>query len=86
MWMERFMIVITSLNRNFIPSKWANYYPTIWDYATLFGTIGFFFAAFFLFVRFIPMISIFEMRTLVGRTAPAPEPMPSMPDEGRVNE
>ncbi|HEX2972487.1 MAG TPA: NrfD/PsrC family molybdoenzyme membrane anchor subunit [Tepidisphaeraceae bacterium] len=86
MWMERFMIIITSLNRNFIPSKWANYAPTIWDYATLFGTIGLFLALMFLFVRFVPMISMFEMRSLVARTSGTPEPAPSMEEEGRVSD
>jgi molybdopterin-containing oxidoreductase family membrane subunit len=45
------------------------YYPTIWDWATFLGTIGLFVALLFLFVRFLPMISIFEMRELVSETA-----------------
>jgi Ni/Fe-hydrogenase subunit HybB-like protein len=65
MWMERFVIIITSLHRDFLPSSWGMYYPTIWDYATLFGTIGFFTLAFLLFVRLLPAISISEMRELV---------------------
>jgi Ni/Fe-hydrogenase subunit HybB-like protein len=65
MWLERFIIVVTSLHRDFLPSSWGMYYPTKWDLATYVGTIGLFFALFFLFIRFLPMISIFEMRGLV---------------------
>lgn len=65
MWLERFVIVITSLHRDFIPSSWNMYYPTVWDWATYFGTIGFFLALMFLFIRGVPMISIFEMREVV---------------------
>jgi molybdopterin-containing oxidoreductase family membrane subunit len=68
MWLERFVIVITSLHQEFIPSKWGMYYPTIWDFATFFGTIGFFFFAFLIFLRILPVISIFEMRELVHET------------------
>ncbi|MDZ7265731.1 MAG: polysulfide reductase NrfD [candidate division KSB1 bacterium] len=65
MWLERFVIVVTSLHRDFLPSAWGMYYPTPWDWATYLGTIGLFFALIFLFVRVLPAISIFEMRTLV---------------------
>ena len=65
MWLERFVIVVTSLHRDFLPSSWGRYEGTIWDWATYLGTIGLFLALLFLFLRFLPMISIFEMRTLV---------------------
>jgi molybdopterin-containing oxidoreductase family membrane subunit len=65
MWAERFVIVVTSLHRDFLPSSWGMYYPTIWDWATYIGTIGLFLWLLFLFIRFLPMISIFEMRTLL---------------------
>jgi Ni/Fe-hydrogenase subunit HybB-like protein len=65
MWLERFVIVVTSLHRDFLPSSWDMYYPTFWDYSTFFGTVGLFILLFFLFVRVLPMISIFEMRTMV---------------------
>ena len=68
MWLERFTIVITSLHRDFLPSSWGMYYPSIWDWATFVGTIGLFVALLFLFLRFLPMISIFEMRELVAET------------------
>ncbi|MGB2716103.1 MAG: NrfD/PsrC family molybdoenzyme membrane anchor subunit [Vicinamibacterales bacterium] len=65
MWLERFVIIVTSLHRDFLPSSWDMYYPTIWDFSTFFGTIGLFVMLMFLFVRVLPMISIFEMRTLL---------------------
>jgi molybdopterin-containing oxidoreductase family membrane subunit len=65
MWLERFVIVVTSLHRDFLPSSWGRYAPTIWDFSTYFGTIGLFLTLLFLFLRFLPMISIFEMRTLL---------------------
>jgi molybdopterin-containing oxidoreductase family membrane subunit len=68
MWLERFVIVVTSLSRDFITSSWGMYYPTRWDWATYVGTIGLFVALLFLFIRVLPMISIFEMRELVETT------------------
>ncbi|PYS23308.1 MAG: hydrogenase [Acidobacteria bacterium] len=65
MWLERFVIVVTSLHRDFLPSSWGMYKPSQWDWAMYIGTIGFFFALLFLFIRFLPMISIFEMRTIL---------------------
>jgi Ni/Fe-hydrogenase subunit HybB-like protein len=65
MWLERFVIVITSLHRDFLPSSWGMYHPTVWDWATFLGTIGLFLSLFFLFIRVLPMISIFEIRTLL---------------------
>ena len=65
MWLERFVIVITSLHRDFMPSSWDMYYPTIWDWATYIGTIGLFLLCILLFIRVLPAISIFEMRELV---------------------
>jgi molybdopterin-containing oxidoreductase family membrane subunit len=65
MWLERFVIVVTSLHRDFLPSSWGMYSPTIWDFATFFGTIGLFLFLIFLFVRVLPMITIFELRMLL---------------------
>ena len=65
MWLERYVIIVVSLSRDFLPSSWALYWPTIWDVATYVGTIGLFFFLFFLFIRSLPMISIFEVRTLL---------------------
>lgn len=69
MWLERFVIVVTSLARDFVPSAWGIYYPTRWDWATYIGTIGLFFTLFYLFLRFLPMISIVEVRSLVHETS-----------------
>jgi Ni/Fe-hydrogenase subunit HybB-like protein len=65
MWLERFVIIVTSLHRDFLPSSWGMYYPTRWDFLTFAGTIGLFLTLFFLFMRFVPMISMFEVRTLL---------------------
>ena len=65
MWLERFIIVVTSLHRDFLPSSWGSYSPTIWDWATFVGTIGLFLTLLFLFLRFLPMISIAEMRAIL---------------------
>ena len=65
MWLERYVIVVTSLHRDFLPSSWGMYAGTVWDWATFIGTIGLFLSLVFLFIRFLPMISIFEMRTLL---------------------
>jgi Ni/Fe-hydrogenase subunit HybB-like protein len=73
MWLERFVIVVMSLHRDFLNSSWGMYYPTRWDWMTYVGTIGMFLAAMFLFVRILPMISIFEMRTLLPEAEVKPE-------------
>jgi len=65
MWLERFVIVVTSLHRDFLPSSWGMYRPTQWDWGMFIGSIGFFLTLLFLFIRFLPMISIFEMRTIL---------------------
>jgi molybdopterin-containing oxidoreductase family membrane subunit len=65
MWLERFVIIVTSLHRDFLPSSWDMYAPTRWDFSMFIGTIGLFVSLLFLFIRFLPMISIFEMRTMV---------------------
>ena len=65
MWLERFVIVVTSLHRDFLPSAWGNYAPTFWDWSTFIGTMGLFMSLLFLFLRFLPMISIAEMRAIL---------------------
>ncbi|MCH7904366.1 MAG: polysulfide reductase NrfD [Armatimonadetes bacterium] len=65
MWFERFVIIPMSLTRDYLPSAFGYYSPTIWDFAMFFGTIGFFIFMIFLFVRFLPMINIFEMKEMV---------------------
>jgi Ni/Fe-hydrogenase subunit HybB-like protein len=77
MWLERYIIVVTSLHRDFLPSSWGMYTGTRWDWATFVGSIGLFLALLFLFLRFLPMISIFELRELVSDTAGRSESDPS---------
>jgi molybdopterin-containing oxidoreductase family membrane subunit len=67
MWVERFVIVVTSLHRDFVPSSWAMYIPTKWDWATLAGSIGLFLTLQFLFIRYLPMISMSESRELIAQ-------------------
>ncbi len=68
MWLERFVIVVISLHRDFVPSIWRMYAPTRWDWMTLVGSLGLFLTLIYLFIRYLPMISIFEMRSLVTET------------------
>jgi len=68
MWLERYIIIVVSLHRDFLPSAWGIYSGTVWDWSLYLGTIGLFLTLFFLFVRFLPMISIYEMRTLIAET------------------
>ena len=70
MWLERFIIVVTSLHRDFLPSSWGNYTPTRWDWATYLGTLGFFLFAMVLFIRVLPMITIFEIKALLPESEP----------------
>jgi molybdopterin-containing oxidoreductase family membrane subunit len=69
MWMERFLIVVSSLHRDYLPSAWGMFYPTVWDWITLFGSIALFVWLFLLFVRFLPLISMAEMRELVRESS-----------------
>jgi molybdopterin-containing oxidoreductase family membrane subunit len=75
MWLERFVIVVVSLHRDFLPSSWGTYWPTVWDWAVLIGTIGFFLFCIFLFVRVLPMITIFELRMLLPGARVSKEPV-----------
>jgi molybdopterin-containing oxidoreductase family membrane subunit len=70
MWLERYVIIVTSLHRDFLPSSWGMYSGTIWDWSTYIGTIGLFLTLMFLFIRVLPMISIFEVRTLLPQAKP----------------
>jgi len=76
MWLERFVIIVTSLHRDFLPSSWGMYAGTKFDWAAFVGTIGLFVTLLFLFVRFLPAISIFEMRTIL--------PEADLPEEEKV--
>ncbi|MBX3013352.1 MAG: DUF3341 domain-containing protein [Caldilineaceae bacterium] len=65
MWLERYVIIVVSLHRDYLPSAWGMYAGTIWDWATFLGTIGLFLTLIVVFLRVLPMISIFEMRHLL---------------------
>jgi Ni/Fe-hydrogenase subunit HybB-like protein len=69
MWLERYVIVVVSLSRDYMPSAWGTYSGTFWDWSVFVGTIGLFLALMFVFVRLLPMISIFEMRGLLHEEA-----------------
>jgi molybdopterin-containing oxidoreductase family membrane subunit len=73
MWSERFLIVVTSLHRDFLPSAWGMFYPTVWDWIFLLSSIGFFAWLFLTFVRLLPAISIAEMRELVRESTGRPK-------------
>jgi hypothetical protein len=65
MWFERFVIIVTSLHRDFLPSSWGYFSPTVWDIACLLGSFGLFFTMFCLFVRFVPMVATAEVKTVL---------------------
>src|SRR5208283_3741862 len=73
MWMERFVIIVTALERDFLPSSWTDYAPTSIELATLAGSFGLFFTCFLLFCRFLPAIAIAEVKGILdpqGATRP----------------
>jgi molybdopterin-containing oxidoreductase family membrane subunit len=67
MWFERFVIIVTSLHRDFLPSSWSGYVPTWIEVGALVGGFGLFFTLFLLFCRFVPMIAMFEVKTVLDR-------------------
>jgi Ni/Fe-hydrogenase subunit HybB-like protein len=69
MWFERFIIIVTVLHRSFLPSGWGMFTPTIFDVGILVGSFGLFFTSFLVFIRVLPMVSIWEIRGLVGHQA-----------------
>ena len=73
MWFERFVIIVTSLHRDFLPSSWASYAPTWIEIATLVGSFGLFFTCFLLFCRFIPVIAMAEVKGVLNVTQRKPE-------------
>jgi Ni/Fe-hydrogenase subunit HybB-like protein len=74
MWLERYIIIVVSLSADFLPSSWGLYTGSPWDWGMFLGTIGLFLTLFFLFIRFLPMISIFEMRTMLPKAKVEEEP------------
>jgi molybdopterin-containing oxidoreductase family membrane subunit len=80
MWFERFVIVVTSLHRDFLPSSWGYFRPTFWDLATFIGSFGLFFTMFCLFVRFLPMVAMAEVKSVL----PAAHARPPQPETDEV--
>jgi molybdopterin-containing oxidoreductase family membrane subunit len=70
MWQERFVFVTSSLEHNYMPSYWGFFFPTFWDWAALAGTIGLFLTLFFLFLRFVPIVSMAEVRETLEEEPP----------------
>src|SRR5215469_9506902 len=65
MWFERFVIIVVGLHRAFLPSGWGMFYPTVFDVGILIGSFGLFFTCFLLFIRFLPMIAMWEIKGVV---------------------
>jgi Ni/Fe-hydrogenase subunit HybB-like protein len=66
MWLERILIIWNTLSHGYMPSMWRLYLPTIWDWLTMFGSLGFFIFLFLIFVRLVPTVSMHEVRDLVA--------------------
>ena len=86
MWFERFVIIVTSLHRDYLPSSWGVFYPTWVDVAQMLGSFGLFFTLFLLFLRFIPMIAIFEVKTNLPENTESTQPSASAADDIRPGE
>jgi len=90
MWFERYVIVVTSLHRDFLPSSWGMYALTRWDYMILVGSFGLFFTLFLLFVRFLPVVAISEVKGVmdprVARSAPTDSPTGAVAAPARAQE
>lgn len=70
MWLERFQIVVVSLSHTRMPSSWGYFHATFWDWSLLFGTIGMFFTGYLIAIRFIPVVSMYEVRELLKKHGP----------------
>jgi Ni/Fe-hydrogenase subunit HybB-like protein len=66
MWFERFVIIVTSLHRDFLPASWSTYRPTVVEVGTLIGSFGLFFTLFLVFVRFLPVVAAWEIKSIAG--------------------
>ncbi|MDZ7763422.1 MAG: hypothetical protein U5K00_03210 [Melioribacteraceae bacterium] len=71
MWFERFVITVTSLSRDFLPSSWAYYTPTLTDGAILLGSFGLFFTLMLLFTKTLPVVSIAEVKAALEDSQPS---------------
>jgi molybdopterin-containing oxidoreductase family membrane subunit len=75
MWLERFIIIVSSIHRDFLPSSWGMFYPTCVDIFTFTGTFGVFFLAYLIFIRFLPVIAIAEVRSVLPEANPHDPPI-----------
>ena len=78
MWFERFVIIVTSLHRDFLPSSWDMFTPTFWDVATMLGSFGLFFTMFCLFVRFLPIVATAEVKSVLPQAIAHPRQAPRL--------
>jgi molybdopterin-containing oxidoreductase family membrane subunit len=74
MWFERFVIIVTSLHRDYLPSSWTMFHPTFVDVGIFIGTLGIFFTCFLLFARTFPVIALSELKTILKSTKENPNP------------
>ena len=70
MWFERFVIIVTSLHRDYLPSSWAMYYPTMYDLGILLGSFGLFFTLTLLFAKTLPVVSMAEIKAVTPDAQP----------------
>jgi molybdopterin-containing oxidoreductase family membrane subunit len=68
MWFERFVIIVTSLHRDYLPSSWAMFYPTFYDVGVYLFSLGFFFTSFLLFAKFFPVVNMAEVKSIIKST------------------
>jgi molybdopterin-containing oxidoreductase family membrane subunit len=82
MWLERFIIIVSSVHRDFLPSSWGMFYPTWVDCLTYAGTFGVFFLLYLLFIRFLPVIAISEIKAAMPEADPHYHPETTTPPSG----
>jgi molybdopterin-containing oxidoreductase family membrane subunit len=80
MWMERFVIIVASLSRDYLPSSWRMYVPTWVDLLMLLGSFGLFFTLFLLFCRYLPMVAMAEVKSVLPQHGAARQPEPEEPE------
>ena len=86
MWFERFVITVTSLSRDFLPSSWAYYTPTLTDFGLLIGSFGLFFTLLLIFTKTMPVISIAEVKAVIPGAQPSHHHHDETEHEGEKNE
>jgi hypothetical protein len=85
MWYERFVIIATTLTRDFLPSSWGMFHPTWVDIAMFVGSLGLFFTLFLLFIRFLPMICMFEVKAVLPEADPHHQPHQGHAQQGAAH-